>query len=526
MRHLPRRIAAPVAVLAVALASLSGCAGVEKFRCPEQGGPAWRELRTEHVVLQTDLPSSKAKELAGELERMFVVVRSGLFRNPPPAPGLLRTVAFASEREFKRFAPANAGAYYRRSELSGPVVVMPGTLGDAQRIVIAHELTHHLTAQIFARQPPWFSEGLASFMESMGTRGSPTLGGAPEHRSWLASAHHGRRIRAADVLTASSFEGDAVHAAYAESWALVHFLVNREPERFRELQVRFTRGQDPGAAWREVFPEWDPAVEDGARALDEALDQYLNHRGRYTSRPVRLPPASRVTDRPMTGAEVHAARFSLLWLAPRIRVEDTELRAEVEHALAHDPGHVEALALLAGAAPNEEALRLMELATAAHPEDARAWLTLAAVIPAGQEERRLEALRRAVAADGASAQAANALAWMLLATGRSGEGLPHARRAMAMEPWNAVVIVTLSVVLEDLGQCPEALALQRRAVDVLSDDADATLRAALAERSARLEAACGRATAAPPRRAGDPSLLREGGDFAPRVDVARSRPVP
>ncbi|WP_041453690.1 DUF1570 domain-containing protein [Anaeromyxobacter dehalogenans] len=498
MRQPPRPATAWAPVLAIGVAALSGCAGVGQFRCPEQGGPDWHELRTEHVVLQTDLPSWKAKELAGELERTFVVVRTGLFRNPPPAPGLLRVVAFASESEFERFAPMGAGAYYHRPPFFAPVVVMPGTLGDAQRTVIAHELTHHLTAQLFARQPPWFREGLASFMESMGTEGSPSLGGAPEHWSWVASAYHGRSIRAADVLTASAFgDGSGMAVAYAESWALVHFLVNREPERFGALQVRFARGQDPAAAWREVFPEWDPTAADGARALDEALDRYLNHHGTYASRPVRLPPAPRVTDRPMTAAEAHAARLSLLWFEPRVRYDAPWLRAEVEHALTHDPGHVDALALHAAAAGPEEALRLMERATAAHPEDARAWLVLAALLPPGQEERRLEALQRAVAADDASAAALRVSAQFLLGAGRSGEALPLARRAVAMEPWNIGALVTLSSVLEDLGQCPEALALQRRAVDVFPDGGDAAAWASLVQRRTRLESACGQSPRAP-----------------------------
>ncbi|ACL67062.1 conserved hypothetical protein [Anaeromyxobacter dehalogenans 2CP-1] len=500
MRHPPLPATAWAPMVAIALASLSGCAGAGSFRCPEQGGRDWHELRTEHVVLQTDLPSWKAKELAGELERMFVVVRSGLFRNPPPAPGLLRVVALVSESDLKRFAPRGAAAYYHRPEFSGPVVVMPGTLGEAQRRVIAHEVTLHLTAQLFARQPPWFREGLASFMESMGTEGSPTLGGAPEHWSWLASAHHGRGMRAADVLTASRFD-DRTGAAYAESWALVHFLVNREPERFRALQVRFARGQDPTAAWREVFPEWDPAAKDRARTLDEALDRYLNHGGKYTSRPVRLPPAPRATDRTMTAAEVHAARLALLWEARWVRNDASWIRAEAEHALTHDPGHVDALALLAASAKAGEALRLMERATAAHPEDGRAWLALAAFVPAGQEERRLAALQRAVAADGTSAAALSILSAALLAAGRSGEALPLARRAVALEPWKGYALVTLSRVLEDLGQCPEALALQRRAVDVSPEGSDAAAWNALAERRARLESACGTPPAPAPATA-------------------------
>lgn len=481
----PRRLALLAPLLLAALP-----ARAQDFRCPDRGGPAWREVRSAHVLLQTDLPSGKAQELARDLERMYEVVRHGLFRSPPEPPGRLRVVAFRSEDEFKLFAPKHAAAYYLSGGPSGPTVVLPGVFAEAQRIVVAHELTHHLTAQVFARQPRWFSEGLACLMETAGASGpgnTPTLLGVPRHRLARAFPYHGG---AAGVLTATELMDDTGRP-YAVAWALVHFLLNRHPQEFGQLQARFARGQDPAAAWREVFPSWDPTSDEGAKALDRELGGYLL-RGKFGYADVRLPPAPPVEERPMTAAAAHGVRLSLPWIDQGERPEPGRRRAEIDEALAHDPGHVAALALLAAEAPPEERARLAERATAAHPEDVRAWIVLANALPDTDTSRKIEVLQRAVAADGASATALNDLAWALLGAGRSGEALPLARKAASLEPWSAPVLDTFSGVLEDLGQCAEALAVQRRAVDVLSERADAQARAPYLARLGRLDGACGR----------------------------------
>ena len=75
------------------------------------------------------------------------------------------------------------------------------------------------------------------------------------------------------ILTTSDLTDDTGRP-YAVAWALVHFLVNQRPQELGALQARFVRGQDPAAAWREVFPAWDPASADGPAALDRELGGY------------------------------------------------------------------------------------------------------------------------------------------------------------------------------------------------------------------------------------------------------------
>ena len=483
------RLPGSLAPLVLALLA-AGPARAGGFQCPEAGGPAWREVSTAHVVIQTDLSRGKARDLAEELERVHETVRYGLFRAPPDT-GVIRVVAMADEDEYALFAPKDALAFYTQPAFSGPTIVMYGKGADAQRIVVAHEITHHVTSRVFARQPLWFGEGLACVMESVATVGTPTVGGLPAHRVREVNPYFGevaRVLRARERLETSR--------DYAVAWGLVHYLMNRRPHEFGQIQQRLARGQDPAVAWREVFPQWDPASDEAMAALDKEVGRHVTH-GEFRYRDVKLPPAATPSERPMTAAQAHDVRLSLPWRNRGEKVEEGRVRAEVEEALRHDPGSVSALLHLVEQRP-AEAVALAEKATSAHPEDARAWLLLADALPSEAKERREAALRKAVAADPSSALALNGLAWHLLGTDRAAEALPLARRAVDLSPGSAPALDTLAGVAEAHGDCPVALQIQRRAMELLPEGLADAGRAAYRERLARLEKACGAAAAAPP----------------------------
>ncbi len=480
--------AAPAWLLLPLLAAAPARAG--GFKCPEAGGPAWREVRTAHFVVQTDLSSGKAEDLAEELERVHETIRYGLFRTPPDT-GVVRVVALADEEEFEVFAPKDALAFYTRPLFSGPTIVLYRTGADAQRVVVAHEITHHIASRSFARQPPWFGEGLACAMESVAAVGTPTLLGVPRHRIREVNPYYGevaRVLRARDRLETSR--------DYAVAWALVHFLVNKRPREFGQLQQRFARGQEATAAWREVFPQWDPASDEAMEALDKEIGRYVTH-GEFRYMEVKLPPAEPPAERPMTAAQAHDVRLSLPWRNRGDKVDDARLQAEVEEALRHDPGAVAALAHRVERKP-PDAVALAEKATAAHPEDARAWLLLAGTLPGEAKERREAALRQAVAADPSSAVAHNDLAWYLLQGGRTDEALPEGRRAIQLEPGSAPILDTLAAIAEARGDCAIGLEIQRRALELLPEGTPESGRSAYRERLARLEKRCGAGSAAPP----------------------------
>jgi tetratricopeptide (TPR) repeat protein len=94
--------------------------------------------------------------------------------------------------------------------------------------------------------------------------------------------------------------------------------------------------------------------------------------------------------------------------------------------------------------------------------DWRSWLVLASYSPDPAEKEA--SLRKAVVLNDSNAQAQNRLAWLLVTSGRATEALPFANRALDLAPWEPNIVDTLAEVAVQLGKCPEALQLERRAV--------------------------------------------------------------
>lgn len=486
-------------LLALLLAPLPAAA----WKCPARGGREWREARSEHFRLVTDASSGKAKDLLGELETLHLAVRSALFRSPPPLPGVLQVIAFKDVEDFRTFASPGAVAYY--TEVDGdPTVVMTASLGPYARNIIAHELTHHLLGRVFARQPLWFAEGVASFLETIGGQGEFTeddfasrnflapgtfiVGTVPRHRlSWLQPWTGGLH----EVLVAKGLLPGV--RDYSLAWSLTYFLVQTHPREFGDLQGRLARGQDPGAAWLEVFPQWNPSVPEHMQALDDAVGKYLAS-GRFASRRLEVPKQEpQVAERVLASPEVHTVRLALSRRGLSPEQATASFAAERDEALAEDPGHVLALRSLATATP-ADGPALAAKATGKHPEDPRAWRLAGdhAAEPGARESAYRKAVELAPDDDGAL----NQLAWFLVTSEREGEALPIARKAAALGPGDSAILDTYAAALQALGMCGEALQVQRRAVDVLPERLGAEGRKAYLARLDALEGTCGSKRAA------------------------------
>lgn len=485
-----RALALACAALVVACAH--GRRRVEpRFVCPSLGGPSWVELTTQHFAIASDLRRIEADRLAHELETARAWVLAAIF--PTERPGLetrVRVVAFRTHEEFDEFAPPDLRAYFTRDGLGEPVVVMPPELGKAGKVIVAHELTHVVAARLYPRQPRWFAEGLAALAESMADDAA-TFGSLPEHR---ARGYRRRKVPIRELLRWDGKPGDGRY--HDASAVLVHYLMDREPERLSEVRRRLAAAADPDLVWSTVFPAWAPEVAGGLEALDEALGRHA----RAPSRPGREVPVDVQAEpfaRTMSPGEVHALRLSLTRFSRDGASEVAAQRAEVEEALAEDPDHVVALqvkAALEGLAP----LPLARRAARAHPESVRAWLWLASAAEADPalEAERHEALRRAVAVAPESAIAANNLAWYLLGVGRERDALPLAERALRLSPSDPAVLDTYAGALEAVGRCAEALDAAERALELLPEGTPEPARGPWVERASRLRRTC---TPAAPR---------------------------
>ncbi len=116
-----------------------------------------------------------------------------------------------------------------------------------QVATMVHETVHQLAfnsgLQVrFADNPVWFSEGLALFFEQTSVRSSllwtrPGLVNARHHPTFVTQTQSGQLPIGLQELTQDDSVFSAAEtaaSAYAESWALMNWLIRREQQSFRE----------------------------------------------------------------------------------------------------------------------------------------------------------------------------------------------------------------------------------------------------------------------------------------------------
>jgi len=478
------------ALISILAAGLAGCATSRPaFRCEARGGRGWLAVYSDQFVVVTDLDEEDARALAAELDLVRNAVAASLFQRRHDPPVRATVIAFRSTADYQAFAPAGSAAYYARGA-ADPKIVMPGKMGIEQRRVLAHEMAHHVSSYVLLREPRWFSEGLATWAETVGTTASGirmVTGPVPPGRRLQARP---QRMPARQLLGWDGTVPPGGLAPYYDAaWLLVHYLVNQHPEALRVFEARLAGAEDPDEAFRAAFPQWNPDVPGALDLLDRELDGWARN-GRFDGKPVQVDSTPRISVQPVEPAEVHAIRI-LLWAggAPR-EGDDAALRAELDEGLAEDPSHPVLLRQLArrdGADP----LPLARLSVKGRPGDPRAWSFLAESLPSEAAADREAALRRAAELAPRNPLALSALAEMLLEAGRSGEALPSARQAVQLGPFSPDVLDTYAAVSADLGNCEQAVLASRRALDVLPDDGDPEQRARVEKRLAEIRARCG-----------------------------------
>jgi Tfp pilus assembly protein PilF len=492
-------------------------AAIAGFRCPAKGGSEWREYRSKHFIVHSDAGRFKVELIVGDLERIHALELQALVGEQVEIPGRLRVVAFAEPGLFKEVVnnPEVAG-FFKFSRMKEPMIVFPTEGLHTSPELIAHEIAHHLSHFIFIRQPPWFAEGLAKFVQTVAVRTTERttlIGSHIVHgeRSGGSAAGMAPREMSIEVQQTSyvplrellQWDGeiDAAEAGkyHLSSWILYHWLWNNRSKQFTAFQQRLMNGEDPLAALRAEIPELDPANPAGLNKLDQVLYEYRKS-GRYASYRVSAQSEGNFSDGgPLGSADVH-----MLMLDVGYRKNDKDRLTDVDEALAEDAA--QPMAIVARAAADKSSpVAALRKSVAARPGDWRAWLLLGASLDAGAADEKEAAYRKAVALNPDSSSANNDLAWHLLSHGRAKEALPFANRALDLVPASGSSIDTLAAVAAAIGKCSEALVLQRRAVS-MSPKVPGT--EGYQKRLAEYEARCGNAAPASASVAPAPSAPR------------------
>lgn len=210
---------------------------------------AWRMLKTPRYTVISQLGDKPTRAWAAEFDQFIDSTSAVLKINPALLPPLT-VVLFARSKDFDPYKPPrpdgttakNIGGYFYRTDGWGVIgLAEHGDDDDGTRRTIFHEAVHWLFSADRSPQPRWFSEGIAELLSTFRMRIEKVEFGHPISDHSLLLRQYGLLPMKEFLAQDSSLfdRDDHTGRYYAQSWALVHYLlVSGHPER-REMLLRY-----------------------------------------------------------------------------------------------------------------------------------------------------------------------------------------------------------------------------------------------------------------------------------------------
>jgi tetratricopeptide (TPR) repeat protein len=302
----------------------------------------WIEIRSGGISVFTDGGEKSARRVAREFEQIRRVFEQGFpgrkIRSTKPL------VVFAARNEltmkmlvpeyWSRDSAKPAGVYQTGGEARDYAIVRLDEAAPWDTHILYHEYVHALMHANFPMLPPWLDEGMAEFYASSSFGEKETVLGAANPR--IPALRSQALLPLAVLLSAtvdSPYYRDQSQASmfYAESWALVHYLMlgpgMENGGKMVEFLEMLQHGTEQEPALRQVFG--------GVASLETSLREDVK-RDNLATRTIRNSASSVMPTKKLTTlstgeieGEVGNLRF---W-----QHDDEDARRLLTQALRDDP---------------------------------------------------------------------------------------------------------------------------------------------------------------------------------------------
>ncbi len=198
--------------------------------------PAWVEVRSPHFSVVTDAGEKRGREVALRFEQMRSVFGTLILRQAVNIPVPVQIAAFRNSKGMRQFLPLwkgkpiEAAGLFMGSEERNFILLDLSLEGRWETVF--HEYTHMLMNANYPRTQLWFDEGFAEYYSTINiTNKEVRIGEPPENVGYVL-----RQLKFAPVMDLFRIdhqssvynESDRKSYFYAQSWLLVHFLIDKQ----------------------------------------------------------------------------------------------------------------------------------------------------------------------------------------------------------------------------------------------------------------------------------------------------------
>jgi Flp pilus assembly protein TadD len=246
----------------------------------------WLEVRSAHFVVSTNAGEKEARRIADQFEQIRTLFHSAFptLRVDPAQPVLI--LAAKNENTMKMLLPedwevkghVHPAGLYQQGEDKHYVILQLDSGGTNPFHALYHEYTHALMHLNFSGLPLWLDEGIAEFYgNSKLDEKESRIGTIDESHLYILSQNKLLPIETLlNVEQSSPYYNEANQASvfYAESWALMHYLMLDPEAQKQQLLKNFLVDWDQSGSQIEAAKE---AFGD-LRAFGKVIEGYSRQR--------------------------------------------------------------------------------------------------------------------------------------------------------------------------------------------------------------------------------------------------------
>jgi tetratricopeptide (TPR) repeat protein len=241
----------------------------------------WTQIRLSNFLFISDAPQRKLRATVQKLEQFREVVERVVPRLSTRSPVPTVVVVFADMREMRQYQPRSLGEIKNVSGYFQPgtdinYIAMAADSTAAFEVVF-HEYLHFLIDNTDGVTPSWYGEGVSQLYQTLRvdqTSGKVVVGSSPSQ--YMPLLKRTPLIPLGEVMQVEE-PWTAYHdflsrgLFYAQSWALMHYLVIGNEARAGQVDEYLTRYQS-GDTWEQAFAA---AFKTSPAALEDELSRYV-----------------------------------------------------------------------------------------------------------------------------------------------------------------------------------------------------------------------------------------------------------
>ena len=291
----------------------------------------WLRVQTKNFTLVGNAGEKEMREVATKLEqfrdvftRLFSAAK---FTSPVPTTVLV----FKSKSSYKPFALPNAAGYFQKGQDVNYITLSTETYADNPFSIIYHEYVHLMIDNTVGNVPAWFNEGLAEYYSTFAIEEDRKVHlGEPIAYHLMTLREEKlmplRKLFAVDHYSPEYNEKDKRGIFYAQSWALVHYLMFANNTERRPQLGKFINYIGAGAAIDDAFKR---AFQTDIETMEKELKKYIaghTFKVQVATFERKLEVDKEFTVAPLTEGDAQAYLGDLLLHLNRLSDADTRLQ--------------------------------------------------------------------------------------------------------------------------------------------------------------------------------------------------------